>query len=68
METKLEDLLKNINPELQEGKHYFASVPESQLFGLVNYLSSIKCIQREEEGLSIVFSEDILEEMKDFSE
>ncbi len=65
---KLGDLLKNLRPELDEGKYYFASVPESQLFGLVNYLSYVTSIHREEEGLSIVFSEEILEEMKSYGE
>lgn len=66
--SKPGDLLKNLTPELDAGEYYFASVPESQLFGLVNYLSYIASIHREEECLSIVFSKEILDEMKNYSD
>jgi hypothetical protein len=66
--SKLEDLLKNIKPELDGGKHYLSSVDESQLMSLANYLGHIRCIYREEEGLSVLFSEEIKEEMSGFSE
>ncbi len=66
--SKLEDLLKNIKPEPEEGRYYFAPVSESHLFSLVNYLSYIKCIFREEEGLSVLFSEEIKEEMSGMSD
>jgi hypothetical protein len=65
--SKLADLLKDLGPELDEGKFYFSPVDESQLFSLVNCLSHIKNIHREEEGLSILFSEEIKEEMSEMS-
>ncbi|MFH1471026.1 MAG: ACT domain-containing protein [Candidatus Micrarchaeota archaeon] len=66
--SDLSDILKHLNPELAQEKFYFAQVSESQLFGLVNHLSYIRCICREEEGLSILFSEDIKEEMGEFGD
>jgi len=66
--TDLSDILKHLDPELAQEKFYFTQVPESQLFGLVNYLSYIRCIYREEEGLSIIFSEEIKEEMEGFGD
>ena len=66
--SKLEELLKNMTPELAGGKYYFASVDEMQLMALSSYLDCIICVYREKEGLTIVFSEEITEEMKEFTE
>jgi len=66
--SDLSELLKNMNPKVIDGKFYFASVDEGNLMAVANYLNYIVDVFREEEGLSIVFSEDILEEMKELSE
>ncbi len=66
--SELTELLKNMNPSLAEDKFYFASVDESNLMAVANYLNYIVDVFRENEGLSIVFSEDILEEVKELSE
>jgi hypothetical protein len=70
METisDLKELLKNIKPELKKGKYFIASVDESQMMNLSMYLEYIICIFREEEGLSVVFQEDIQEEIDAMSE
>jgi hypothetical protein len=54
-----DELLKNMDPELIEGKYYIASVNESQLMAIANYLNNIICIYRENEGLTVVFSESV---------
>jgi len=55
-------------PELLEGKYFLAAVDGSQLMTIANYLSYIMGIFREDEGLSIVFREEIKEEMESISE
>ncbi len=66
METisDLDELLKNLKPSLQEGKYFLSSIDESQLMVIVNYLNYIVDVFREKEGFSIVFSEEILEDME----
>lgn len=66
--SNLQELLKKMSPKLETGKHYLASVDESLLMNLANYLGYISCIYREEEGLSVLFSEDIKEEMSSLAE
>ncbi|MEM2137834.1 MAG: ACT domain-containing protein [Candidatus Anstonellaceae archaeon] len=55
-------------PELLDGRYFLATVDGSQLMTLADYLSYIVGIFREEEGLSIVFLEEIKEEMESISE
>jgi hypothetical protein len=62
-ESDLEKLLGRMEPILVEGKFYFATVEESQLFTLSGYLDNIYSVFREKEGLSIVFSENLKEIM-----
>ncbi len=45
-----------------------ASVDSSQLLALAAYSSFLMDIFREEEGLSVVFSDEILDELKELSE
>ncbi|MFH1394501.1 MAG: ACT domain-containing protein [Candidatus Micrarchaeota archaeon] len=66
--SDLDELLKNMAPKVVEGKHHFASVDEGNLMAVANYLSYVVDVFREEEGLSIVFQEDILEGMKELSD
>ncbi len=61
-------LLKSLSPGLADGKYHYASVGESQLMAVANYLSYIVCICREEEGLTLVFSEEIKDEMASISQ
>lgn len=67
-EKDLGKLLKGMSPKLNEEKYFLASVPESEMMLIANYLDYIKCIYREEEGMTIVFSEEIKEEMGEVSE
>jgi len=67
-EKDLGKLLNGMKPELNEGKYFLASVPESEIMAVANYLDYITCIYREEEGLTIVLSEEIQEEMEEVSE
>lgn len=60
-ESDLGKLLKRMEPTLGSGKYYFATVGGSQLLALSGYLNSIVDVFNEEEGLSIVFSEDVKE-------
>ncbi|MCP4646688.1 MAG: ACT domain-containing protein [bacterium] len=67
-EKDLGKLLKGMKPEFVGGKYFLASVPESEIMVIANYLDYITCIYREEEGLTLVFSEEIQEEMGGISE
>ncbi|VVC01581.1 ACT domain protein [uncultured archaeon] len=64
----ISSLLKKLSPSLAEGKYYYATVEESQLMSVANYLSRIICIFREVDGLTIVFSGEIEEEMQSISQ
>lgn len=65
--SNLDELLKNPEPELRDGKFYFCSLEGSQLMSIANLLDYILCIQRENEGLSIVFSQEAKESMETLS-
>ncbi len=67
-ESDLKKLINGMSPEVVGEKYFLASVPESEMMIIANYLDYIKCIYREEEGMTIVFSEDIKEEMEEVSE
>jgi uncharacterized protein len=66
-ESDLGKLLKRMEPSLLEGKYYFASVGENQLMAISSYLGSIVDVFREQEGLSIVFSEDVKDGIAEIS-
>jgi hypothetical protein len=66
--SDLDTLLRSMSPQLSETKFHFASVDESQLMALANSLDTILAIFREEEGLTVVFSEDALEEISALTE
>jgi hypothetical protein len=55
-------------PHLAEGKYYFATVDESQLMNLANYLGGIVAIFREDEELTAVVSEDIKDDIAGLSD
>ena len=57
--SDLKELISKMDPQLSEETYYIASVDESQLLNLSSFLSYIKDVFREKEGLSIVFSEKI---------
>jgi hypothetical protein len=62
--SNLKELLKNMKPTLAKGKFYMASVNESELMTLAAHVDYITDIFREKEGISIVFSEEIKEEIE----
>jgi len=66
-ESDLGKLLHRMEPALDKGRYYFASVDESQLMALSGYLNSIMDVFNEEEGLSIVFYEDVKSEISGIS-
>ncbi len=61
-------LLKDMRPTLSEERYFMATVDESRLMALANYLSHIICIFKEREGLTVVFSEPVKEELASMSE
>ncbi|MEW6722639.1 MAG: ACT domain-containing protein [Candidatus Micrarchaeota archaeon] len=67
-ESDLETLIRGMKPSLKDGHYYFAPVEESRLMELANHLDGILGIFREEEGLTVIFSEEILDDMKELSE
>lgn len=64
----LDTLIRCMKPERMDGKYYFATVDASDMMSLLSYLQDIVCVFREGEGLTLIFSEDIREEMKGMSE
>jgi hypothetical protein len=66
--SDLNDLLMKMKPKLKKEKYYFGSFDEGELMTLANYLEYIICVYKESEGLTAVFSEDILEDMKTLTE
>lgn len=66
--SDLQELLKNMQPSLVKGKYFIASVDESAIMTVANYLEYIVDIFREEEGISILFMESIVDEMKELSD
>lgn len=66
--SNLRELLRNMKPTLAKEKYYMASIDESELMTLAGYLDYITDIFREKEGLSIIFSEEIKEEMEGLTE
>ena len=66
--SDLGELLKKMKPKLFEGTYYFASVDSSNLMELANYLDDITGIFRENEGLTIVFSGKIKDDILQITE
>lgn len=60
-------LLEKMEPVEVEGKYFMATVEEDALMAVANYLEYVKCIYREEEGLTVVFSEEVTGEMGEMS-
>ncbi|MBD3210429.1 hypothetical protein GF318_03535 [Candidatus Micrarchaeota archaeon] len=55
---ELDELLKNMRPSLDRGRHYMISVDEKSSTQFAGYLSRIICLYREDEGLTVVFPEE----------
>jgi hypothetical protein len=66
-ESDLGKLLHRMEPKLKEGKFYFATIDEAHLAQLSAFLGSVIDVFKEEEGLSIVFSEDARESISGLS-
>ncbi len=66
--SDLSALLKNMDPKISDSKYFMASLDPSQLLALSAYSEFLIDIFREEEGLSVVFSDEILDEIKELSE
>jgi hypothetical protein len=64
----LGNFLRSMDPRLSETKYYFTLVDESSLMEIANYLDHIVGIFREEEGLTLIISADILEDIGPMSE
>ena len=65
--TGLDKLLKEMSPKVIEGKYFLGCVPEAEIMVVANYLDYIKCIYREEEGLTVLFSDEVKEEIGSIS-
>lgn len=59
--SNIHELLKNMEPTLLKETYFFGTVDESYLFSISAYAQYIIDVFREEEGVSIVFLEDIKE-------
>jgi hypothetical protein len=64
----LAELLKGMSPRLSGGKYFIATVDESRLMELAGYLDYIVGIFREDEGLTIVLSDEIKEDVGGLAE
>jgi len=54
----------SVVPALAEGEYYFSSINESQLMGIARYLAHVKGVFREEEGITIIFSMEIMPQVR----
>ena len=66
--TDLRALLKNLQPVLDEKKYSIGTFDEAQLMGIANYIQYVIGIFREEEGITVIFSEEINDEMRRYTE
>ncbi|MFH0737932.1 MAG: ACT domain-containing protein [Candidatus Micrarchaeota archaeon] len=57
-----------LEPKPAKNRYFFAIVDESQLMALSGMLDSVVAILREDEGLTVVFSEDIKDDIEGLSE
>jgi len=55
-------------PSLSGGEYYFSSIPESQLMGIARHLTHVKGVFREGEGITIIFSGEILPQVRQLTE
>ncbi|MBI5227884.1 ACT domain-containing protein [Candidatus Micrarchaeota archaeon] len=65
--NNLKKLLKNLSPVLGEEKYFIATIEQEYLGGLVAYLNYIKAIYRENEGLTLLFTGEIVDHMSQMS-
>ncbi|MFH1785596.1 MAG: ACT domain-containing protein [Candidatus Micrarchaeota archaeon] len=66
--SNLDELLKNMKPNLKNEKYFIGSFDDQYLMNLSGYLDYIVCVYKEKEGLTVIFSDDILDDMKDLTE
>lgn len=62
--SELNELMKKMKLKLEKEKYYIGSFDEGEMMTLANYLDYIVCVYKEKEGLTGIFTEDILEDMK----
>ncbi len=60
--------LRSLKPEICPGRFYFASIDPAALLSAANFIDYIVAIFREDEGLTIVFSEEVKGDLADLSE
>lgn len=63
----LSKLLKGMRPMLSVQKYHIATMDGSDIMAIAGYLDYIVCLYREDEGITLVFEEAILEEIKSIS-
>ena len=66
--SALGELLKGMQPKMAKERFFMASVGDGELMALSGYLQYIICIYREKEGLTVVFEEEIHDEMAGMTE
>lgn len=66
--SDLRALLSGMSPKLSEEEYYFACVGEGSLMELAGYLDYIVAIFREGEGLTVVASAEIKDDVASLSE
>ncbi|MFH1520327.1 MAG: ACT domain-containing protein [Candidatus Micrarchaeota archaeon] len=62
--SDLDELLRKMKPTLNKEKYYIGSFDEGELMTLANYLDCIVCVYKENKGLTTIFTEDVLKDMK----
>ena len=67
-ESDLNALLKGMNPSLSETEYYYGTFDEGTLMELAGYLDYIIGIFKEEEGLSVIFSDEALSDLSQLTE
>jgi hypothetical protein len=61
--SRLSELLRKMEPRLSAERFFMAFVPKSQTVALASYLEYVLCMYRENEGVTIVFSDEMSDEI-----
>ena len=58
----------NLAPKASGGKYYYGTFPETSLMMLAGYVGYFIAIVREKEGITAIFSEDVKENLRLYSQ
>jgi hypothetical protein len=62
--TDLKEMLSSIEPRLTDGQFFMASIESSKIEAITDHMEYVLCIYRENEGMTLVFSEEVKKEIE----